>query len=496
MRFAGCVVIALWMSGVLMPATASAKKVTASVSFSNARSLATALYYPDDLALIRGVVVFTGGQGSGVSGDTRALVDQPFWQAFASSLGFAIMGTQFTGSYTDAAAGPGDALLDVLAALADKTGHPELEHAPLLLEGFSNGGYFSYTFTAFAPERVIAFCLNKSGFARAPLTDAFLAVPGFLIWGSEEPATGVPTVIHSLVQQARQRHALWAELKDWDRGHEEGKVERVFAPFFAEMIAARYPAAEDPRNGPVTLRALQETAGYLGDHSDASLSADLPTTAAYAAYSGDKLAASWLPSAGLAVLWRAFVVHEPLAFTAPTGGQISDATQPLQLTAAGLAEDTSARFVDGTQMLTGQVDRSSDGSAQSSWTPGWGGVRGLVALSVAADGTTERSSRPVHVVLQGKAAPSAVEADPVPVDAGVPDAGVSAEPDRDAGVDSSDAGPEAQADKSQLQGGCDVASPGSTRISPLTLAVGWLACASWRRVRSLLRIRAAATRVA
>ena len=209
--------ILLVLACCLYAPRAHAAKATHNISYGSS-ALATTLWYPDGLPLIRGVLVFTGGQGSGVSSDTRAMADDGFWQRFAESVGFAIIGDQFTGSYTNAANGPGMALLDSLTALANETAHPELEHAPLLVEGFSNGGYFSFTFAQFAPARVIAFCVNKSGFATAPLDDAFLAVPGFLVWGSEEPATNTPTVIHDLVTAGRKKHALWAELREWGAG--------------------------------------------------------------------------------------------------------------------------------------------------------------------------------------------------------------------------------------------------------------------------------------
>ncbi|HET8937469.1 MAG TPA: hypothetical protein VFN67_28695, partial [Polyangiales bacterium] len=227
------------------------------VSYDGSRALDVTMFYPDGLSVIRGVVVFTGGQGNGGSGDTRDKPGNAFWQAFGQSLGFGIVGTQFTGSYTNAANGPGEALLSVLKALGEKTKHPELTNVPLLLEGFSNGGYFSFSFAQFAPERVIAFCLNKSGFAQAPLDPPFLAVPGLLIWGSEEPPD-VPTVIHQRVTEGRAQHALWAELREWGRQHEDGDVEPIFAPFFAEMVAMRYPSGADPKAGVVELDALRE----------------------------------------------------------------------------------------------------------------------------------------------------------------------------------------------------------------------------------------------
>jgi hypothetical protein len=380
-----------------------AAKATSSIVF-DSRALVTTLWYPNNLALIRGVVVFTGGAGSGMSGDTRGMVNNPFWQRFAESVGFGILGNQFTGSYANAAAGSGQALLDSLASLATTSGHAELMHAPLLVEGFSNGGYFSFTFTQFAPARVIAFCLNKSGFARAPLDAAFLNVPGLLIWGSEEPTTGVPTVIHDLVQQGRMQHALWAELKEWGVAHAEGGADWIFAPFFADMIAARYPAAATPLTGDVPLLALSEQTGWLADSSDSSVSSNLPLIAAFGSYAGDKQAASWLPSEGVANLWRGFVTQTPIQLVAPTPGAQLDANQPLQLRASGFGSGETASFFDGAAALVTSVT-TSGGTANAAWNPRWGGARGILALAVDGRGATTRTSRPVNVVLYGKDAP-------------------------------------------------------------------------------------------
>jgi hypothetical protein len=390
---------------VLAPSGVHAARVSTSVSF-DSRSVVTTLWYPDNLATIRGVILFTGGQGNGVSGDTRGLVNYPFWQRFAESEGFGLLGEQFTGSYTDAAGGPGQAIFDSLASLAAITAHPELVNAPLLPTGFSNGGYFSFTFAQFAPARVIAFCVNKSGFAKAPMDAAFLAVPGLLIWGSEEPVTFVPTVIHSLVQQGRLQHAVWAEAKEWGVAHQEGTADTIIAPFFSEMIAARYPSTATPRAGYVPLRPLDESQGWLGDISDASLNSNLPSVATFASYAGDKTAAAWLPNAAFATVWRGFVTKTPIDLQAPTASAQFDANQPLQLQAAGFASGETASFLAGATELVASVVPAS-GTASASWSPRWGGPLGIVALAVDAQHVTTRTSRPAHVVLYGKAAPSA-----------------------------------------------------------------------------------------
>jgi hypothetical protein len=447
MNRVSCVLAALACS--LYAPLAHAAKATHNVTYGSS-ALATTLWYPDGLSLIRGVLVFTGGQGSGVSSDTRAMADDRFWQRFGESVGFAIIGDQFTGSYTNAANGPGMALLDSLTALANETGHPELEHVPLLVEGFSNGGYFSFTFAQFVPARVIAFCVNKSGFATAPLDAAFLAVPGFLVWGSEEPATHTPTVIHDLVTQGRKQHALWAELREWGAQHEDGSASRAFAPFFAEMIAARYPASASPLHAPVALTALREEDGFLGDHSDASVGSSLPMLATFAAYGGDKTAASWLPSEGLANVWRGFVTKSPIGLDMPGAHAQLDANQTLPLQASGIDGVGPVRFLAGAALLVGDV-AVSGGQAKASWTPDAGGVRGLLAVALDASGAVARISRPADVVLYGK--PPALVMGPVAGNAGGGAGGA-------AGADDGGAGTAAVGGEAVVAGGAGVGADG------------------------------------
>lgn len=513
---------------LLAAGTAHAAKATLTVTFGE-RSLASTLWYPDNLAVIRGVMVLTGGQGpNDQSGDTRPMAENKFYQRFAESIGFAIIGNQFTGTYTDAAMGPGQALLDTLAQFGTQTKHPELANAPLLLEGFSNGGYFSITFAKFRPKRVIAFALNKSGYTQAPLDPEFAAVPGVLFYGEREITQNLPSVIRALVAQGRQQHALWAQLIHWGRGHEEGDVERVFIPFFADMVAARYPRGKSPLDGELKLFPLDEKKGFLGDHSEASIATNLPTIASFDAYTGDKTAASWLPNEGIANLWRGFVTKTPIGLDAPTAEAQLDASKALSLSATQLAADERASFLDGARELAVDV-AASGGQAKATWMPAWGGGRGIVALATKA-GVVTRTSRPAAIVLFGKDPPPGPpqpepSADPAgagsgaadagavvgggatanpkdagivaPIDAGVLDAEVVEDAGFDAAIEPEDAslaadGGDAEAehadkhrrlrDVSAVYGGCNVAP----KRSPLGVATSlWLltvlACRPRRR---------------
>src|SRR5688572_4563340 len=103
------------------------------------------LWLPKDLAQARAIVVLVPGS----NGDGRREVDDPAWQAFATRHGLALLGCRFTDKpheqsfieeYVNVSLGSGQALLDALSALAQRSQHPELATAPLLLWGMSAGG--------------------------------------------------------------------------------------------------------------------------------------------------------------------------------------------------------------------------------------------------------------------------------------------------------------------------------------------------------------------
>ena len=150
------------------------------------------LWYPDNARFLRAVLVLVPGSNA----DGRPDVGDRFWQAFASRNDVVLIGCRFTDkphdeafieNYANAAQGSGQALLDALTAFSRRSDHPELANAPLLLWGMSTGGEFNYEFTAWKPERVVAFVVNKGGiYFSALLPEAARHVPGLLFVGEED----------------------------------------------------------------------------------------------------------------------------------------------------------------------------------------------------------------------------------------------------------------------------------------------------------------------
>jgi dienelactone hydrolase len=266
------------------------------------------LWYPDSAKFLRAAVVLVPGSNA----DGRSDVGDRFWQTFASRNDLALIGCHFTDkphedafieNYANAAQGSGQALLDALTAFSRRSDHPELANAPLLLWGMSAGGEFNYEFTAWAPERVVAFIVNKGGvYFSALLPAAARQVPGLLFVG-EEDLDSRKRIIAGLFALNRRAGALWALAEEPNVGHMVGRSREMAAIFFDSVLPLRLGApASAACSAPLT--ALEERSGILGDLVRRSLRRppDSSTPAHLTA---------WFPTERVARVWQALVLREP-----------------------------------------------------------------------------------------------------------------------------------------------------------------------------------------
>ena len=197
---------------------------------------------PKDTASLRGIVVLVPGS----NGDGRPMADDAFWQEFATKNAVALLGCRFTDKpheqsfiedYVNVSQGSGQALLDVIAKFASRSNHPEAASAPLFLWGMSAGGQFNYEFTAWKPERVGAFIVNKGGiYYNALLSKAAREVPGLLFVGEKDLESRVATIT-GLFAVNRRGGAVWALVVEPGLAHVVGKSKELGALFFEEMLA-------------------------------------------------------------------------------------------------------------------------------------------------------------------------------------------------------------------------------------------------------------------
>jgi dienelactone hydrolase len=227
------------------------------------------LWYPDKARFVRAVLVLVPGANA----DGRPDVGDRFWQAFASRNEIALIGCHFTDkpheesfieNYANAAQGSGQALLDALRAFSERSNHPELVNAPLLLWGFSAGGEFNYEFTAWKPERVVAFVVNKGGiYFSALLPAAARRVPGLLFVG-EQDLESRKRIISGLFALNRRAGALWAFVEEPNVGHVVGRSQEMAAIFFDAVLALRVGSAASATSY-APLAQLEERSGIVGE---------------------------------------------------------------------------------------------------------------------------------------------------------------------------------------------------------------------------------------
>ncbi len=301
------IVAAYGAAGLTAQSPAGATLETAVAPGANYDKAEFRLWYPASATALQAVVVLVPGS----NGDGRAMVDDSVWRAFAVRHNTALLGCRFTDKpheqgfiedYVNVGQGSGQALLDALSLLAGEAKHPELAGAPLMLWGMSAGGEFDYEFTAWKPERVIAFVVNKGGIYYTALASrAARNVPGLLFIGEKDLKSRID-IITGLFAVNRRGGALWALTEEPGLAHVVGRSRDLGATFFEDVLALRL-AAEDGASS-ATLRPLSETSGWLGD-----LDALAIRPAA-----GDKTGtatAVWLPTERVARAWLAVVSGKP-----------------------------------------------------------------------------------------------------------------------------------------------------------------------------------------
>ena len=260
------------------------------------------LWYPETVTHIRAVAVLVPGS----NGDGRPSADDPVWQTFARRLDLALVACRFTDKphdqnfiedYVKVSDGSGQALLDTLGVFARRVQHPELASAPLLLWGMSAGGQFNYEFTAWKPERVAAFVVNKGGIYYTALTSrAARSVPGMLFTGEKDLESRIQTIT-GLFAVNRRGGALWAIAEEPGAAHIVGRSRDMALVFFEDVLSLRLGDQAE-------VKPVAEAPGFVGDPKSKTFRAlaDGPVPS---------YPTSWLPTARVARAWQALVSGSP-----------------------------------------------------------------------------------------------------------------------------------------------------------------------------------------
>lgn len=268
-----------------------------------------ALYAPACVTATRGLILALGGP------DTRGFVTgkplgAPFpaveaslqmlgqeLRTLASTSGLAILGRR--GAMKNEPASD-QILFDAVQTGAVASGHPELPTVPVLMYGISGGAPQASGFIARNPERVAGLFLKVPAGVSSLSGDA-LRVPTFMVQ-AELDAFVNNVAITAAFEGNRSAGALWG--RAMERGvahHSLSALQRqVTINWMSTILSRRLPGRpSDP------LREIDETSGWLGDLGTGE-------TKRWAAYKGDRAAASWLPSNHTAKEWEIFVSAAPI----------------------------------------------------------------------------------------------------------------------------------------------------------------------------------------
>jgi len=183
-----------------------------------------------------------------------------------------------------------DKLLQALSQFGAQSLHPELSTIPILFVGHSQGGCTAYGFTRANAARVAGFITMKGGCHNPGPAQSATTAPGFFLIGRlDEPHRTAN--ITPVFEAGRGAGAPWSLSTD-AFGHGPIVDLDLMFDWIDAVLTARLPATAG-----APLRAMAETAGWLGNRSTGAVST-------YACYGAARSSASWLPSQEAALGWQ------------------------------------------------------------------------------------------------------------------------------------------------------------------------------------------------
>jgi len=260
------------------------------------------IYIPENVDTIKGIYCYLPGwQGSSLN-----IVDDIYYREYVEDKNMALMGFRMLGAYTNYELGislwSGEAFITALDTLSVLSGHSEIKYSALLFDGWSAGGQFSYHFTQWKTERVIAFVTIKGGYhSLSPAGDA-INVPGYMFIGENDLDYRIINLT-TIFETNRPLGALWVLAMEPDAGHERVSNEIIHS-YFDQVVPMRLPE-EIPTDTIPTLIEIDEETGWLGDR-------DTYIIDYYPNFTGDVTKACWFPNEIIAEQWQNFVQGLPI----------------------------------------------------------------------------------------------------------------------------------------------------------------------------------------
>ena len=227
----------------------------------------------------RGTLVLCPGR----NGNGQDLIDSPKWIAFAKNENLNLVGLSFASDddpqdrgYFDVASGSGQILLDGLKQAFGS------RQPPLLLFGFSRGAQFTYSFSRWKPDLVLAWCAYSA--TKWELPEANVSEPkGIIACGEDDESNYGFSMLQFLKGRSMAKPWTWVSLAHM--GH-------AWCPSLEDFVRSYFASVlTNPENKGIWLDVDTKTTvspDELQDH---------PTLAA------------WLPNESVAQAWKE--VHQP-----------------------------------------------------------------------------------------------------------------------------------------------------------------------------------------
>jgi hypothetical protein len=394
------------------------------------------VWIPDTPGIeVKGAIFFWPGDGN----DYRTRVTQTNFQDVARSLDFALIGMN-NGWHPSSTfpAETGGGLLRILQAAAQASGHPELAASPHMHTGFSRGAYSSADCGQAASERIIAYAPIRGGGTPYPpylamIPETLQKVPGIFLPGSTDVQDSGTRCSYVENTFGTLRTNTYPVAFGVDRGiwhtPDAGQSWEMGMYYMAETcrkrveLAGGWPA---PTNGFVVLPNLPLESGWLGQSEDFSTNSynntsirsyPFPYIASYGSYTDAVANASWMPSEGAAIAYRAFAATDGTVYSQVNSGFRNG---PLYITNVGafancyngsnLVVSVNPRTFDDTRTIL-EMDLYLDSTViatDTSAADGWGfsvtvtnAARGVHALTVVAEADSgEKTSCFRTIVIQ------------------------------------------------------------------------------------------------
>lgn len=259
------------------------------------------LWIPDtsDVPEVKAILMLMEGSNS----NGMYLTGEKEWRTFAIENKIALLGVHLesestkTGfeSYWNAGGGSGSALIKAVEAIATKNNLPKIASLPFLLRGYSAGGMFSYYFSGYQPNRVIAFA-NIRGWILNQNADETKDIPGlFLIGELDMPNSSQEYMTKQNVQNKRKLDGLWSYAIEPGAEHFDGfeASDSLIRQFFSSALKSRLS------NTSTDLQKINPATGWLGNN-------DTKAVYSYSLYPEEKEKAGWLIDEAFANSWKAY----------------------------------------------------------------------------------------------------------------------------------------------------------------------------------------------